>query len=166
MWWLIIVVTIIIILGVVYFICKQEQYDKISFRETLELTDLPIVTFHHIDKDNNDIKLNFLLDTGANRSLLDIASVEQCDYTKVGKENSLCGLDGVERIVSNVDIILAYNGKSYEEVFQVSDMSDIFDKIKEEKGIAIHGILGNTFFNHYRYVIDFDKLIFYSKTKA
>lgn len=160
----IIVVLVVLLIGVTLFVVLQNrQYTQMSFRETLELTDLPIITFHHI-KDGNDIKLNFLLDTGANRSIIDNSMISSCDYEPVGSENSLCGLDGVDRVVYNVDIVLNYSGKPYEEVFQVSDMKAVFDKIKEDKGVTIHGILGNTFFNRYRYVIDFDKYVVYSKT--
>lgn len=161
------IIVVILIAGVVGFIClEKKQCDKISFKETLELTDLPIVTFHHINKDNNDIKLNFLLDTGANRSIIDEVALTHCYYSMLGKENSLCGLDGVDRKVYNVKMCLVYNSKNYQEVFQVSDMSSVFDKMKQENGVTIHGILGNTFFNKYRYIIDFDKLIFYSKCKV
>lgn len=160
----IIVAFILLILGVICFVYFQNKYyDKISFKETLELTELPIVTFHHIDTQGNDIKLNFLLDTGANRSIINEGHLEKCDHRDLQAGNSLSGLDGIERMVCNTEIVLVYNKKLYKEVFQVSDMSTIFDRIKEETGATIHGILGNSFFNAYKYVIDFDTLVAYSK---
>ena len=42
-----------------------------SFREALDLVGLPIVTFYQGDK-----KLNFLLDTGANLSVINKAALE------------------------------------------------------------------------------------------
>ena len=162
----IIVVIILIILGVVGFVYFQnKQYDKISFKETLELTGLPIITFHHKDKQNNDIKLNFLVDTGADRSIIDSKVLEQCKHTKSDKQNPLCGIDGIERYVENVCITLIYNNKLYTDMFQSSDMSNIFDKMKEDNGVTLHGILGNAFFIKYKYVVDFNKYVTYSKMK-
>lgn len=162
MLWGIIVVVVLLILGVLWFIVKQnKQYDRISFKETLELTDLPIVTFHHFDNDNNDIRLNFLLDTGSNRSMMSSSAIEKCKHTYINAENSLCGMDGIQRTVQNAVVTLRYNNRPYSDVFQVSDIP-IFDGIKEECGIVIHGVIGNTFFNKYKYIIDFDSLVAYS----
>ena len=45
----------------------------------------------------------------------------------------------------------------------ISDLDKPFNNIKKESGVTIHGILGNNFFKKYKYVLDFDKLIAYSK---
>ena len=43
-------------------------------------------------------------------------------------------------------------------------MKEAFGNIKKETGVTIHGILGSDFFTRYKYVLDFDKLIFYKKS--
>ena len=58
----------------------------------------------------------------------------------------------------NVD----YRSQSYEDDFQVVDLSQAFGMIKQEYGINLHGILGSTFFQKYRYVLNFDELVAYS----
>ena len=129
-----------------------------SFKEALDLTNLPIVTFV-----NNKKKFNFLLDTGSNRSVINESSLKDCAYKKIDGVNTLSGLDGVERIVNNVSLDLCYKGKIYEETFQVTDLAPAVKSLKEETGVNLHGILGNQFFQNYRYILNFDEMIAYSK---
>ena len=56
-----------------------------------------------------------------------------------------------------------YNYITYNEKFQVVDMSYAFNSIKQSTGVNIHGILGNSFFEKYGYVIDFKELVAYGK---
>ena len=162
----IIVAVIALILGVVVFVHFQnKQYDKISFKETLDLTGLPIITFHHKDAQNNDIKLNFLLDTGATNSIIHAPVVNVCKTVELQGQTVMCGLEGTNRTASNVGIILERDGKEFRDAFQVSDMSSIFGQIKEVTGATLHGVLGDSFFRRYKYVIDFEDYIAYSKGK-
>lgn len=150
----------VLILGVSVLIERRrnKQYNKISFKETLALTDLPIVTFN-----NNNNKLHFVLDTGSNRSIINTRELENCKYTKLNGTNKIHGMDGISREVVNVKMSLMYNNNEFEDTFQVTDMSGAFDSWTQETGVTIHGILGNTFFTKYRYLIDFDELAFYTK---
>jgi hypothetical protein len=62
----IICVTIFVALFVTFFEdLKKSNRKKISFKEALDLTELPVITFIGKEK-----KLNFLIDTGANNSIL------------------------------------------------------------------------------------------------
>ena len=59
------------------------------------------------------------------------------------------GLQG--RIKTNEDNLrLLVN--NYSEKFQVVDMSSAFNAIKQDTGVTIHGILGNSFFENYGYL--------------
>ncbi len=42
-------------------------------------------------------------------------------------------------------------------------MSNAFNTLKQDTGVTIHGILGNTFFEKYGYVIDYKDFIAYAK---
>lgn len=153
-----IVLWVISIIGVSIYYWRESKYEKISFKETLDLTSLPIITFR-----NNGQKLNFVVDTGANRSVINDTVVSRCEYTRLNTCNSLQGLDGIERQVENVSMELIYHDKRFQEVLQVSNMDPIFDEFRTEKGVQIHGILGNSFFEKYNYVIDFKDYVVYSK---
>ena len=135
------------------------SYNKISFKESLDLTSIPIVTF-----ENNGRKINFLLDTGASKSIINSSELSTCKYETIkGVCSILTGMDGIPRNTEYVKLVLSYNGKEYVDNFQKTDMSAAFNAIKRDTGVNIHGVLGTAFFNKYKYVLDFDKLIAYSK---
>ena len=50
---------------------RKKNNSKISFKEAMDLAELPVVTFY-----NGDVKLNFLLDTGSNISYINKSIVE------------------------------------------------------------------------------------------
>ena len=61
--------------------CKQKNRINMSFKEAMDLVELPVVTFY-----NGDKKFNFLLDTGAtisviNSNILDNFTHEKVEYT-------------------------------------------------------------------------------------
>lgn len=157
---IVILVINVIIIGVIIYKClNAPEYDKISFKESLDLASLPIITFTH-----NKRKFNFLLDTGANKSIINERELFTCDYVKLESTDILMGMDGIERKVTNIVLPISYKNKSYEEVFQVTDISNTFDEIKKSTGVTVHGILGSNFFQKYKYILDFDELVAYSKS--
>lgn len=133
---------------------------KISFKEALDLTELPVVTFIC-----NDKKLNFLIDTGANNSILNkpvsdtmklkCRDIENLETNTAG--GNICLNEAVDLTIKLDD------NRLYEESFLISNMSDAFDAIKAETGVTIHGILGSNFFSKYKYIIDYESLALYVK---
>lgn len=130
----------------------------ISFREAIDLTGLPVVTFNQ-----GKNKLNFLLDTGASNSVINSSQLENIKHNMV--EGELCELYGIEGNSQFVPCTIINFTKDieYSGEFQVIDMSVAFDNVKEETGVTIVGILGNDFFQKYKYVLDYDTMIAYSK---
>nr|HPQ79972.1 hypothetical protein [Candidatus Dojkabacteria bacterium] len=60
----IIILSVVVIVAVILYVrFGHKSYEKLSFRESVDLTGNPIIVFY-----NNGRKLNFLLDTGANTS--------------------------------------------------------------------------------------------------
>lgn len=151
---ILIVISAIIINGVED--CNRK--DAMSFREAMDLTSLPIVTFYQGDK-----KFNFLLDTGATLSVINQAVLESITHTTTDRVGELFGVDGVKREVSYTSINLTYKNKEYTEEFQVLDMQEAIDQVKAESGVNMVGIIGSEFFRKYKYVLDFDELVAYSK---
>ena len=155
---LIILVLIVISAIIINGVEDCNRKDAMSFREAMDLTNLPIVTFYQGDK-----KFNFLLDTGATLSVINQAALESIIHTTTNKTGELYGVDGVKREVSYASINLAYKNKDYTEEFQVLDMQEAIDQVKAESGVNMVGIIGSEFFRKYKYVLDFDELIAYSK---
>ena len=72
-------------------------------------------------------------------------------------------MEGNKIDVSYIKASLEYKEEGYEEEFQVVDMSAAFGQIKAESGVNLSGIIGSLFFKKYRYILDFESLIAYSK---
>ena len=155
---LIILVLIVISAIIINGVEDCNRKDAMSFREAMDLTNLPIVTFYQGDK-----KFNFLLDTGATLSVINQAALESITHTTTNETGELYGVDGVKREVSYASINLAYKNKDYTEEFQVLDMQEAIDQVKAESGVNMVGIIGSEFFRKYKYILDFNELIAYSK---
>ena len=137
---------------------RKKNASKISFRESMDLTELPIITFY-----NGDKKLNFLLDTGSNVSHINSSVIHLLDHTKTDQKTDTIGMEGNKVSNDICKMTVYYRNQRFEEDFIISDLNDAFDIIKQEDGVQIHGILGSKFFEKYRYVLDFSELIAYIK---
>lgn len=134
--------------------------DIMSFKAGYDLTQLPIVTFHQGEK-----RLNFLLDTGSNSCVIDSNVLKHIQHTMVANDpEPLMGLDGNKMAVNKCEITLYFNDRGYTYEYLIHDMSKPFGEMKKDSGVTLHGILGSKFFNRFKYVLDFDELIAYSKT--
>lgn len=158
---LLICVTIFVALTITFFEdIKRSNRKKISFKESLDLTELPVVTFIGKGK-----KLNFLIDTGANNSILNesVSNKLKLEYEEIeGVETNTAG--GNINLNKIVNLVITFDDKrEYNECFLISDMDEVFSNIKAETGVLIHGILGSNFFAKYKYIIDYDSLALYVK---
>lgn len=150
-----------VILAIKYSIkfIQKCRTDYISFRESLALTELPIITFYQ-----NGKKINFVLDTGSTMSVVNEKSLKGLKHTLNDSTSTAAGLDGkLKEGVKHVNITIEYKDKMYTEIFQVLNLTELLTMIKESTGVSIHGILGTSFMQKYKYVLDFKEMIAYSK---
>ena len=158
---IIVIVELLLIGTVTILLNRTARNNKMSFQETLYLTDLPIVTFY-----NNGRKFNFVLDTGANQSIINQNDLDSCAYEKLEETTKLMGLDGnSQQVQTLVSMNISHKNKEYVEKFQVSDLTPLLTAMKQAHGVSVHGIIGNTFFSRYEFVLDFDDMIAYTKSK-
>ena len=137
---------------------RAKRRNSISFKEAMDLVEIPVVTFY-----NGDKKLNFLLDTGSNNSIINESAISDLKYEECNSKVSTIGMEG-NKSESNVCIIkLNYKNNTFKDEFSVINMDSAFSTIKQESGVQIHGILGSKFFEKYKYVLDFKELIAYIK---
>lgn len=136
----------------------KKNKKRISFRETMDLVELPIITFYI-----NDNKLNFLLDTGSNLSFIDPKVVSLLGDSKAQKaETSVIGCGGNTETTNKHNVVLIHNGDLYDvELNENPALTESFNAIKERDGVRIHGILGSLFFQKYKYILNFDELVAY-----
>lgn len=137
---------------------RHQNKDEMSFKTAMDLCSLPVVTFYQGDQ-----KLNFLLDTGSNDSIIDSNVLKKVKHAKCDQTSMLFGLEGETVEVGICRITLEYNSKEYTYDYLIKDMSAPFGGIKQQTGVVIHGIIGSSFFNKFKYVLDFAELIAYSK---
>ena len=132
--------------------------DYISFKQGMDLTELPVITLYQKDK-----RFNFLLDTGSNDSIIDENILEQVEHELIDTKSNLFGLEGKKREVSMCNITMWYKDTPYAFTYVIHNMKEPFDNIKKETGVTLHGLIGSKFFNEYKYVLDFAELVAYSK---
>lgn len=136
---------------------------KLSFEKAFKRTGTPIITL----KDKTGRQLNFLIDTGSNLSHLKsgvvdgIAGAEPVTIVdRKGDEmeiKSITTANGEVMPEKYYMLTLFCGEMTFTEVFEVFDMGGALDGW----GMEIHGIIGNTFLDRYKYVIDFkDKKMF------
>lgn len=140
-----------------YGLYKDCKRHKMSFAESLNLCDLPVVCFKCDGK-----PFNMLVDSGANNNVIDARIIESYPYKETNYCASLSGIEGNESpIVDFIEIEINHKDEVYTDKFQVANVSKLFDNIKNNSGVTIHGILGNNFFQKYKYILNFDELTFY-----
>lgn len=139
-------------------IVGKPDEDKMSFRDGFKLTGQPIVIFNQGEK-----TFNFVLDSGSVECVIDSNVLNEIEHKPADKKCKLWGMDGIDHEVSSCMITLDFNNRDYEYLYLIQDLGTVFKKIKELTGVTLHGIIGTSFFNHFKYVLDFDELIAYSK---
>lgn len=132
--------------------------NAMSFQNSMDLAELPIVTFHQGER-----KINLLLDTGSNNCIIDSNFLNTISHTKLDQKTKISGLEGITQKVGICIIKMSYKDKEYEYPYIIKDMHAVFEDIKKSTGVTVHGMLGSKFFNEFKYVLDFDELIAYRK---
>ena len=139
--------------------CRQKKRENMSFREAMDLVELPVVTFY-----NKDAKLNFLLDTGSDLSYINKSILPSLEYKEVNESRNIISVGGNSQTLGCCDMTVTYRNQKFIDRFYISDLNEAFGAIKAETGVQIHGILGSKFFTKYRYILDFENLVAYSKS--
>lgn len=102
--------------------------------------------------------LCFLLDTGSNINVLDKRVAEFFQLSGETAQQQQFGIDGTLQITDVVEMTFSLEEREYKAAFSVMDLSSAFGKVEEESGIQIHGLLGCSFMEQQKWVLDFEKL--------
>lgn len=148
------IIAVAVISGVIAGVRKKSS--EISFREAMDLAELPVITFYNSGK-----KINFLLDTGSNISYLNESIVSSLVTESTGEESNIIGIEGNKVNCKICKMIIRRKNQEFEEEFSIADLDKAFSIVKKESGVQIHGILGSRFFEKYKYVLDFKDYIAY-----
>lgn len=134
----------------------NKQSKSVSFKESLQLTGLPIITLM-----SNNRNFNFLLDSGSKFNVINLSELKFTEHKMLEDNHYAHGIDGNMTECKCCDINLNYNNLKFNQTFDVIELDKAFNIIKNNSGVTIHGILGNDFFIKYKYVLDFENLKFY-----
>lgn len=159
---IVLISSLILIISVIVLIASKKYKNKefISFRESLALAELPVITFYQ-----GQTKINLILDTGANKSIINKKCIKNLKYEKTERVACITGISGGIEDNPIINMPFCYKDVEYNDFFQVTDISNTINTIKQTTGVTIHGILGNDFMQKYKYVLDFDKMVAYSKKR-
>ena len=149
-----------IILRAFYYTKKRDE-GRISFKESIDLVSLPVITFM-----SNGRKLNFLLDSGSSNSFINNDSLKDTNHRLLGKTGTTYGMEGVEKENRTCVVDLQYKSMNFSIELCAIDLSSCFSMLKKETGVQMDGILGCEFFGKYKSVIDFEELAFYLTDKT
>ena len=105
-----------------------------------------------------------MLDTGSNRNIIDHRIYNHFkDKLETQPDSSeVLTLNGTTTGII-IDIPFNFENQVYHETFLCTENTEVFDKIYDESGIQIHGILGNLFFLKHRWILDFEKIEVYKQ---
>lgn len=131
----------------------NNDFDYISFRESLLLTQLPIIPLYH-----NGAILKFVLDTGSSSSVINEQIVNNLSFTPTSESFDVIGIEGNVKKTNVIKIDLNYDDDiSFSHTFRVLDMTKMNEVIKQETGMVIDGLLGSDVMAKNGYILDFIK---------
>lgn len=164
-----IVLFALLAIAVLWVILKEAQREherqmlakkNMSFIESINLTGLPIITFH-----NNGHAVNMVLDTGSNVCIINKSMLTDLKY-EVGEQHvGVIGLNGEAEGGDTVVLSLTYKDWEFDFECWATDLSEMVSSMKKEYGVTVHGLLGTGFFQKYKYVLDFNEMVAYSLKK-
>ncbi|WP_418426593.1 aspartyl protease family protein [Alistipes sp.] len=131
---------------------------------TFFLKNIPLHRFQHFRLPLLIVKaqaknLCFLLDTGSNINVLDKRVAEFFQLSGETAKQRQFGIDGELRTTDVVELAFSLEEQEYKANFSVMDLSSAFGKVEEESGIQIHGLLGCSFMEQQKWILDFENLI-------
>lgn len=106
--------------------------------------------------------LCFLLDTGSNVNVLDRRVAEFFQLSGGTAKQRQFGIDGDLQTTDIVELAFSLEEQEYKANFSVMDLSSAFGKVEEESGIQIHGLLGCSFMEQQKWILDFEKLCLFT----
>lgn len=142
---------------------KEKNGEFISFKKSIVKSGLPLIKLTVGGE-----RYGFLLDSGANVNWLDkdcLGNIPKSAYELTSCEGiESYGASGSIEVEDKVcDLNFSYGNTKFKESFKVASLAQGFKVIEEETGYKLCGILGNEFFQEYRWKLDFDRMVVWIK---
>ena len=162
----ILIITLVIISIIILYLTRYDNEsvndNTIPFKETIILKNrTPIVQF----KLSNNEKVNMLLDTGSEITIIDddIYDKDTIIYKTLKETNlNISGINGNDNI--NVKLVETCINDSILSIIYVFDIDDMIDRIFIKNGIIIDGVIGCDFLYKNHMMIDFENKVLKTDT--
>lgn len=103
----------------------------------------------------DDIELNFIIDTGSSVSAIDTSALNQICSQKLKKSTNVVGIEGTFMEVDCYEIPFSYNDYEYNHTFVAKDFTAAFTPLVDVIKKPIHGLIGSDFCDQHGFIIDF-----------
>ena len=162
----ILIITLVIISIIILYLTRYNNEsvndNTFPFKETIILKNrTPIVQF----KLSNNEKVNMLLDTGSEITIIDndIYDKDTIIYKTIKETNlNISGINGNDNI--NVKLVETCINDSILSIIYVFDIDDMIDRIFIKNGIIIDGVIGCDFLYKNHMMIDFENKVLKTDT--
>ena len=162
----ILTITLVIISIIILYLTRYNNEsvndNTFPFKETIILKNrTPIVQF----KLSNNEKVNMLLDTGSEITIIDndIYDKDTIIYKTLKETNlNISGINGNDNI--NVKIVETCINDSILSIIYVFDIDDMIDRVFIKNGIIIDGVIGCDFLYKNHMMIDFENKVLKTDT--
>lgn len=145
-------ISLITIIGCVIILSLPvKKKNSLSFDKSFDISGLPIVTFIC-----NDKKLSLMIDSGSNVNYLKRSSAEKLKIEISETDKYTAGCNGSVNKTDVCHIKFSDGILFYEDEFYVSEFEGL-DSIYECTGYKVDGMIGNTFLEKYKCVLDFNQ---------
>lgn len=160
---LLLMICILIVVTIVMIHKRRNMMNfTVPFGGSVDLTGMPIITMN-----SNNHVLYMLLDSGCSMNAIDKSIVKHIDSAIVNntEKKVAIAMNGAVVYDGMSKVTLSCYDKYFSDYFAITDFSVVNRKLEERYGkkFKIDGILGVSFFNKYKYILDFNKNFLYIK---
>lgn len=111
-----------------------------------------------LDVKIGNLKLTFLIDTGATHNVIASFVYEQMKdvFVLLNDNNKMMGVEGNYKKTLVVEALVNIEGTSKPTKFSVVNMDNTVIQLQEETGLQLHGMLGIPFLMDNKCILDFN----------
>lgn len=134
--------------------------NEIPFNYSISKTNLPLII------SSNTPHLCFLIDTGSTHNLIFSYVLEKCNnISPLASSVSISGIVGIKEDLRQINMKLKFENKCVDTILSVIEAPEAINRIQQDSGIQIHGILGVPFLTQNKWIIDFKNLTIKTEIK-
>ena len=120
-----------------------------NFEDTINKYNLPIISLEHQGK-----TYNFIIDTGANQSMINASALNEFKYENINKDTTVSGLESKRKTCKQIYVEFEKDNHKFSDVFLTLPISNL-DKMNKEHNSNIVGLLGNSFLRRYNFILNY-----------